>query len=609
MYQQAYYVDKNSHTFADSLAAFGLAFVLSSICDDRAQVTIEDAGPAYRVVCDKPIQEDWVENCQFFTGAPFLATIDNTSKSMMIKGTRLAPQEFSGNQDLLVDYQAESEQRSQYFNWLKALSKDDRRRLARGEISPPVTPHIHWDLFRAINPAALQGYNSVVAQWWQGREAFSDLLKTVLLMTSRFPNDIDGAELFWNEVCRMRGWEKPAKATLLQLYNPAQGKGINNPKASWSAPNNLKGFWLLEWLKITGFYSGGITRTISGTKDRKSYVLIPCRLGWNQHLAVMREFRSSMRGSQTAIKLDILATLRYTAAFLKFYKGARATSLAEELFGERPADLVRGMDTAFYKDLGNSTATMNIASLNLPRWVAPTSSASLVQFQLALEEHIQVIGNLREDRGDQYDLLLKYRDFLSASDLSPFFAFTTAYSGFIMSQRERNQFVKQFSTHYLEVLIMNSGNGKTNFSQILQNEGFRNVAYAIRHSTVVPQSRKGRGEKRVVDIRYGLGQQLARKAAYPADFLAELAEFMHMYNAENAQLRELGRNPYRKNLTTQDIEMITELVDQFGSKVVCSMLVAFGYAREPYEAREDEPEEVENLESFLGEDDESQDDL
>jgi hypothetical protein len=62
-----------------------------------------------------------------------------------------------------------------------------------------------------------------------------------------------------------------------------------------------------------------------------------------------------------------------------------------------------------------------------------------------------------------------------------------------------------------------------------------------------------------------------------------------LYNAENSQLRENKREPFRKNVTTADIEKLTALVDAFGSKVVCNMLVAYGYAREPYEGKADEP--------------------
>jgi len=594
LYQQSYYIDKSSNTFADSLAAFGLAFVLNSICDGRAQVIMEDAGPAFRVCCDPPIQEAWVKECRFFAGVPFLATWDRSSESMAIKGTRLAPHQIPPGDDLIVDYQVEREKRAQFLAWMSALAPEDRRKAARREIEGPAAPHPHWDVFRAINSGSIQGYNSLVAEWWQGRDAFQNLLQVLLQMTAQFPNDLERAEKAWNEVCSQRGWEKPKRATQMQLFNPAQGKGTNNAKATWSAPGNLKGFWLLEWLKATGLYYGGITRTLAGVKDRKTYVLMPRRLGWNQHVRVMQDFRQSMVRSETAIKLDILASLRYVKAFIQHYEDARQMDLAEDLFGEKPADLVRGMEMAFYKDLGNAVATMNIASLNLPRWVAPASPESLILFQQVLDEHISIIASLNETRGNQFDLLVRYRDFLSANDLTPFFRFTTAYSGFIMTQRERKQYVRQFSTTSLEVLMMNSGDGKTNYSQILQNEGFRNIAYAIRHSTVVPQSRKGRGDRRVVDIRYGLGQQLARKAAYPQDFLAEISEFLQLYNAENAQLREHNRNPFRKNVTTQDLEMLTQLVDQFGSRLICNMLVAYGYAREPYEAKDDEPPVEEN---------------
>lgn len=604
MFQKAYYIDKSSNTFADSLAAFGLAFVLNRICDSRAQVFIEDAGPAYRIACSTPLQQAWVENCKFFVGVPFLSTFDKKTNGMAIKGTSLSPGDIPPSGDLLVDYQVERDNRTEYFAWLNSFSPEDRRKALRDQVSGPTAPHKDWDIFRAINPGALQSYNSLAAEWWRGQEAFTDLLQTLLAMTVSFPNDVDGAEASWTEVCKSKGWEKPKKATLSQLYNPAQGKGTNSPKTTWSNPNNLKGFWLLEWLKATGFYYGGFTRTIAKVKDRKTYVLVPCRLGWDRHMSVMKDFRESMLRSETAIKLDILVTLRYLKAFLQHYEEGRISDLTEELFGEKPADLVRGLDTVFYKDLGNAVATMNIASLNLPRWVAPTSPQSLVRFQQALEEHLNVVNGLDESRGDQFDLLAMYRDFLSASDLNPFFEFTIAYSGFIISQRERGKFVRQFTIENLEVLFMNSEDQAQTYSAIIQSEGFQNIAYAIRHSTVIPQWQKRRGSKArpAVDVRYGLGQQLARKAAYPDEFLAELGEFMHLYNAENAQLREKGRNPFRKNIREGDIAEIVDLLDRFGSKVVCNLLVAYGYASSSAEKGAEEPQ-LEEMASDLTEED------
>jgi hypothetical protein len=85
---------------------------------------------------------------------------------------------------------------------------------------------------------------------------------------------------------------------------------------------------------------------------------------------------------------------------------------------------------------------------------------------------------------------------------------------------------------------------------------------------------------------------LARKAAYPQEFLAELADFLAKYNAENAQVMENRPGPYRKSVKTSDIDDIVALVDEFGdSRLICNLLVAYGYARVPYEDADDTEKE------------------
>jgi len=179
-------------------------------------------------------------------------------------------------------------------------------------------------------------------------------------------------------------------------------------------------------------------------------------------------------------------------------------------------------------------------------------------------------------------LLVLYRDFLSGQDLAPFFEFTTAYSGHLIGEKERGRWCPAFSTERLEVLLMNTDR---QLSQIVQSEGFQNVAYAIRHATVIPQARKAKKQSGF-QVRYGLGQRLARKANYAEDFVAELAAFVQEYNAENEQQFERQGVRFRKGVKTGDIEEIVRLVDEFGPKVVCNLLVAFGYARAPSEHAE-----------------------
>ncbi|MBN2386028.1 MAG: hypothetical protein JXB85_03345 [Anaerolineales bacterium] len=590
MYQSTYFIEKSTNTFADNLAAFGLAFVINTIADGRAKVRMEDKGYAFAVICEPAVRQEWIEKRKFFVGAPLLITVDTAATkkhekiTKAIKGTKLdlarlpEPDGYS-----LLDYQTEKKNKDDFFTWVKALSPEDKKRWHAGEIQPPSSLHQNWEIFRAVNPGALQSYNAPLGIWWQAQTVFPDLLKILLGMVANVPNDVDGAETAWNALCKENGLEKTKDVTANQLINPSQGKGVNSPKTEWRDPNNVKGFWLLEWLKTVGLFYGSYTRIVANpkdprnAKDRKTYVLSPSRLGWIVHQKVMKHFRQAMSVSQTAIKMDVLVSLQYTQSFLKHYEDARVDDLGEDIFGEPPADLVSGMQMAFYKNLGNSPAVMNIASVNLPRWIAPHNPEQLTQFQASLDEHISIVRNLDETHGEQFALLSNYRDFVSGDQVDAFFEFTNAYSGFVISQLERRKFVRPFSIPTLEVLFMNSEDDK--YSEIMQNEGFRNIAYAIRHSTVSLQNAK-KFRKPATDIRYGLGQQLARKAAYPEDFLAELGEFLHLYNAENAQLREKGRNPFRSNVRMEDMEEIVKLVDRFGSKVVCNMLVAFGYASE-----------------------------
>ena len=130
---------------------------------------------------------------------------------------------------------------------------------------------------------------------------------------------------------------------------------------------------------------------------------------------------------------------------------------------------------------------------------------------------------------------------------------------------------------------------------ILQTRGFQNIAEAIRKSTVHPlywkirYKQKRTPEPPPYDVRYGLGQELKRKAQYPDEFIQALADFMHSYNEENARVyeRTKGKGFRRKAITTQDIQDIVTLVDEYGSQTVANLLIAFGYARDPKESDDD----------------------
>lgn len=578
IYRHEYYVEKRTGSFADNLVTFGLAYILDSIANGQARVTIKDAGPHFIVSCEPPLQENWVTNCQFFTGAFMLITLKSNQK---IKGTDIPIADVAAMPGIAPDYEQAKENNAQYWEWRKRVGNQWKH------LPPPVEPHPDWELFRAINSSALEANNSAAAEWCRGRTIFAELLKVVLMYASQLPNDEVGAERYWIKVCKPYKLSPKKEITASQLTNPTQGKGIANTKAVFARPDNLKQFWLIEYLKWVGLRWAGFTRLIKNSKDRKVYVLAPHHLDWKHHLEIRERFHRLMIGSGGAIQLDALVALRYTKAMLDYVHVAQQNSLLNSLFGSSHGvnKAVYGLDSAYYKDLGRAAAMMNIARIGLPTWVQPQQLADIARYEAVLDEHIRIVRSLDENKGEEYELLRLYRDFLSASDLYALLAFTDAYAGFVI---QRDKLAPQLTVQNLEVIMSSLA---PPLSKITQSRGFRNLAYAIRMATVEAHRRnlkRNQGKYNIsYEVRYGLGQELLRKAAYRNEFIIALSEFIHDYNAENARKRERQERESgndrprgsRSDVSIHDIDDILALMDEYGDpQMIASLLVAYGYA-------------------------------
>ncbi len=127
---------------------------------------------------------------------------------------------------------------------------------------------------------------------------------------------------------------------------------------------------------------------------------------------------------------------------------------------------------------------------------------------------------------------------------------------------------------------------RKDLAPIVENGGFQNVAYAIRHATIIPQTRKANKQDNLYEVRYGLGAELKRKGTVRDEFVAALTDFIQSYNQENVQKLESKGQQLRRDVRTGDIAEVVRLIDEYGSEVVANLLIAYGYAREP---REEQP--------------------
>lgn len=573
MYQQAYYVNKQTGTFADVFLAYGLAVLLDSVlahfAEDGRWVRIRDLGPYYKIELSHPIQEEWVERMQFQALAPYIQTGSKNRDEM----TTLPAS--------IVDYQNEREK----FRSFIQIPQEMREKMPQEQLSQ-IKPHPQFPVFAWVGERRMQAlvsYNNLILRWQNAAPYFAENLRHILRLFATPYEDIGSVEKLWSKRMKELGADEKSDATCLQLLNPCQGKGQNEPKANRLKMDNIKSFWLLEYLKIVGVYHCAVPRVVQGTDDRKTYALAPVNMNLSANDKILAAFQEAM-WNDTAVKMDILAALRYTRCFLDYCKASKEEDLLYELISHGPEDFVAGMHVAYYKNLGQAAAVMNISFIELPRWMRVDSPDDVNAYMEVIEEHEGIIRDIDEKK--DYDMLVSYRDFLSGGKLDAFFDFTAAYSQFLMRELSQgNYFVKQFTTKNLEVLMMKSNEP---LSAILESPGFRNIADAIRHSTVIPQRRKAKNMEYLYEIRYGLGQELKRKSLYNDEFIAALSEFVHNYNAENARVLEHKGQQMRKDVRTSDIEEVVRLVDRYGAATVGSLLIAFGYAREPREELEEQ---------------------
>lgn len=579
MYQRYYYVSKATGTLTDTLLAFGLAQILEDIVEqiqgpDASQVVVEDLGGYYRIDAGVEIQEDWPGRLHPWDRLPYLL------------GGKQYPKPPPEAPDITTRSADEEWDRFHRYNEQRKVLSDQKivgEELANALVD--LRPPPDWTIITYLADFRMQVqgiHNKLALQWHlSSQEHLALNVRTLLGIFSSLNASADELANVWRKEV---GKTFPHLITASQVFNPHMGKGQNRAKANKLTLGNEKVFWLLEYLKAVGVWLTTAPRQPSKAM-RKTYALAPRHMALRHHKQIFHRFLDRL-WNDTAVKMDIIAGLLYTQVLLDY-------SIEKEDLGlfqaKRVSLLVSGMDVATYQLLSaNSYTMMNLAFLGLPDWMPEIRSPVEVrEFKAILEEHHGRIRAIDENHSEGYNLLLRYRDFISGDELDALFDFLANYGRFLISELERSHFyVKPFSETNLRRLIDMS---HPKLSPILQSQGFRNIADAIRRSTVIPQY-IGRQQSQY-DIRYGLGQELKRKAQYPDEFIKALAEFMQSYNEENARVyeRTKGRGIRRKAITTQDIEEIVALVDEYGSQTVANLLIAFGYARDPKEATEDAP--------------------
>lgn len=584
-----YIVPRIQGTYADSLMALGLAKLLSALTGNKpVQLRLDSGQDAFIVESD----------------APDLTTkVSRLYEYIKTEKDKDAPTDA-------YDYERKKLDREKFFKWREANKAEAKAERYPDGISPPSPNYsLYSSLVDMLKPINTSGYASSYRELASERGATHFQIALDAFSGTGLPTEV--AETALKK--QLKG-NKANEVSIVQIFNPMTGKGMNSPKANSIGMGQEKAPLVLEALKYAGWFVGAVAVTPKGSKDLKVLVVQASEFDIASIERVMHDFRKNfMVGG--AIQIDILATLILTETLLRYHELQEADWL-------NPAEVITGFQTAYFQNLGSAKGVTNISFIALPYWVNLQDDAGRGEWLEILKEHRQIIRNLDESHSEERNLLEKYRDFLSGQDIRAFLEFLSDYGPHTMRMYERfygkpefRRKVRWFSeTHLSQVFkTMEKGESMDNqekkLTEIIETPGFVNIAKAIRGATrnavmaKKPMQQEGKPPRqpdRSYEIRYGLAQDLKRAAVTKQKFLAALSSFIADYNAENLRVYERRANqmeqqgkpsgePQRRvDISTDDLMEMAALLDKHDPQTVAMLLIAYGYSKTKREQKEDD---------------------
>ncbi len=539
MYQE-FYVNKTTNTYSDTLEMFGLCVILEDVLhqlNKNESILIRDIGHSFELTLKDGIEEDELNKIKY-----------KQYHKYFLK--RSKDREKLKENIKLYDYQKQKEVSDNY--WKQIRRKKNDKNFDESNLQKPSDIHSNFTVLITLNADAVN--NKLLDKW--SRDDHTTIIKLIF----DYYNKLNKMSLSLKE-----------DISKVQLFNPFCGKGVNNKKTLNISPKTTKGIWLFEFLKIVGYYEIALPKIVSG--DVKVFCVVPKNIYWSDLKAINRNFDRLLSSRNSVVLYDILFILEYINNLIKYSVERKEFLL--EIFQKQ--QLVSGFQSAYFKNMGQVKSLANINFYRFPSWVKINDEEDTRKYKDLLSEHKEIISRI-----DEEEILLSYRDFLSSEKFDDLIDFLSKYSIYLMQAlSNKKYYIKPFLINNLYTLMSSINQ---NYLPILQNEGFRNIAKAIRNVTVKAQYSGGKP----YSVYYGMAQDLKRKSLNKKDLVNYLSEFVGLYNNENVRVFERTKAQKRKNITTSDIENIITLIDEYGSELVGKLLLAFGYAKEEREESKEE---------------------
>lgn len=559
-------VQKKTSSYADAMIAVGLAHLILDISSHTGvsrKVEVVDKGDIYSIKMSPELNEFELDEWKPNPGFPYIQLKKDDTEVPV------------GS----INYEMAREVEKTYREAIKANSKKNKKeeRILREQgLEGIEKPRPDLPVLKTFNSMRM------------GSDAYNKLNKAI--------RETPGIKDILLDKLSNYGFtgqpqHKFSDATLesivspLQLFNPIAGKGVNRPKpdstgAASVSPKLVD--WFEEWMKYRALYLGLLSYNCGNDgKDTKIMFIAPGEISVGQIQILRDKLLEKKVWGSTSAWLDIQATLLLAKILIEHSEELGQGETIFRFKAKKPNKVVKGFYSTYFKNLGTASAVMNVSFVGLPDWLPIRNAEEASHWLEIIKEHEDCLKSLEESHSSDVPLLLKYRDFISSGNLTEFLDFLALYAIHFMQCKAQNKWVLAFTTTNLRRLFMDST------KEIIENQGFQNIATAIRKATINAQIRKSMTGKSPFEIHYGLAQNWKRRAKFKHQFIAELSNFVQEYNNENARHAEQGKET-RKNITTVDLKQIIDLIEneKYGSELVCMLLLAFGYARAPQEDEE-----------------------
>ncbi|NCB43306.1 MAG: hypothetical protein EOM59_11890 [Clostridia bacterium] len=410
---------------------------------------------------------------------------------------------------------------------------------------------------QVITPNNFVGFDKLYKNVSNNKKAFPDIIKSILDYYTDREVEVKTKSLnsFTDSV------------TALQIYNPTTGKGQNKGKASGASAGPVKLNWIGETMKISGAITNMLCQLVKVGSSYDLKVVVPDfrKAEYSKQKQILLGFKKNIKGN-TPLKVDILNLLIVTKQLIEY---------TDAYNNFKAKNILTGLHSTYQKDLGQNKAVVNIAELQTPSFIAFNTEKEAKDWVEFLQEQVNIIASI-EELGDATQGLIAYRTYLTSSHFQSWTKFIFWYDEYLMSSFSRNKFALPFKVSSLNKLLKNTIMNDFKISEIISNEGFQRVAYAIRKSTVTLQYTPK--DQRKFDVRYGLAQTLQNKSKSTADLAEFIGEFIATYNAETARHAEKTGNALRANIRENELNLFYELLDKYPSKVVGALLASYGFA-------------------------------